>query len=81
MTAEYNKQKTNDDVFAALNADIEKLTAESEASYGRVKDFKYFYYYKVDEEWVSAIEAQHANMQEEIARLTKSVANDHKDVA
>lgn len=80
LTAEYNKQKTNDDVFAALNADIEKLTAESEASYGRVKDFKYYYYYKVDEEWVSAIEVQHNNMQEAIAQLSKDVESAHKDV-
>lgn len=80
LTAEYNKQKTNDDVFAALNADIEKLTAESEASYGRVKDFKYYYYYKVDEEWVSAIEVQHNNMQAAIAQLSKDVESAHKDV-
>lgn len=80
LTAEYNKQKTNDDVFAALNADIEKLTAESEASYGRVKDFKYYYCYKVDEEWVSAIEVQHNNMQAAIAQLSKDVESAHKDV-
>lgn len=80
LTAEYKKQKTNDDVFAALNADIEKLTAESEASYGRVKDFKYYYYYKVGEEYVPAIERHHSEMQKDIDQLAQHIADDHKNV-
>ena len=79
LTAEYNKQKTNDDVFAALNADIEKLTADMEASYGRVKDFKYHAYW-TNEPPVSVAEHYHALMQNEIAQLTQNVTDDHKNV-
>ena len=80
LTAEYNKQKTNDDVFAALNADIEKLTADMEASYGRVKEFKYGVTYWINEQPVSAAEHHHTLMQNEIAQLTQNVTDDHKNV-
>lgn len=72
LQVEYNKQKTNDDVFTALNVKVNAAKASLETAYNNVKDMKYA--------GLESIKTWNEQVANAISDLSTEISKQHKAV-
>ena len=77
LWAEYNKQKTNDDMFESLSRNLDDRKADLQERYERIKDFKYRAKTYAGKDY---IEYQHNLLENSLNTLGEWLERDHNNV-